>query len=70
MAQWRAAEAALVEIRRQELAGLSEQDSAELFNRCAMPAGDFWLSPERLQSSGLVAQQKYFMRSRSHASCR
>jgi len=68
MGQWRSAAVALEEVRRQELSELSEEDSADLFNRCAMPTGDYWISPQREQASGLVAQQKYFMMSQNHAS--
>jgi hypothetical protein len=68
MDQWRSAEEALGEVRRQELSELSEQDSADLFNRCAMPTGEYWISPERSEAAGLVTQQKFFMMSREHAS--
>jgi hypothetical protein len=68
MSQWRSAAVDLEKVRAEELRALSEQDSADLFNRCAIPGGDFWISPERAQSSGLVEQQRYFMRSREHAS--
>ncbi len=68
MNQWRSAATALEEVSHQALSKLSEQDSADLFNRCAMPSGDYWISPEQSQASGLVAQQKFFMMSRDHAS--
>ena len=68
MSQWRSAAIELEKMRAQELRGLSEQDSADLFNRCAVPESDYWISPDRAQSSGLVEQQKFFMRSREHAS--
>lgn len=68
MSQWRSAAVELEKMRAQELRGLSEQDSADLFNRCAIPECDYWISPERAQSSGLVEQQKFFMRSRRYAS--
>ncbi|MFZ4777842.1 MAG: hypothetical protein ACOYM3_20940 [Terrimicrobiaceae bacterium] len=68
MSQWRSAAIELEKIRAQELRGLSEQNSADLFNRCAIPECAYWISPERLQSSGLVEQQKFFMRSAEYAS--
>ena len=68
MSQWRSAAIELEKVRVQELRGLSEQGSADLFNRCAIPEGDYWITPERAQSSGLVEQQRLFMRSREHAS--
>jgi hypothetical protein len=69
MSQWQSAGLELEKVRTRELRELSEESSAELFNRCAIPAADVWISPERAESSGLVEQQAIFMRSRSHASC-
>jgi len=66
MSRWRSAAVELEKVRVQELRELSERDSADLFNRCVIPESDFWISPERSQASGLVEQQKFFMR--SHAS--
>lgn len=68
MSRWRSTGVELENVRRRELRDLSEEASAELFNRCAIPAADLWISPERAESSGLVEQQAIFMRSRSHAS--
>lgn len=68
MSQWRSAAVELEKMRVMELRELSEQDSADLFNRCDIPQCDYWISPERSQASGLVEQQKFFMRSREHAS--
>jgi len=68
MSQWRSAAVELEKMRTEELREMTEQSSADLFNRCAIPAADYWISPERAQSSGLVEQQKIFMKSRSHAS--
>jgi hypothetical protein len=68
MGQWRSAAVELDRVRCRELRELSEEASAELFNRCAVPPADFWIPPERAESSGLVEQQAVFMRARSHAS--
>jgi hypothetical protein len=68
MRQWQSAAVELEKVRTRELREMSEESSAELFNRCAIPAADFWISPERAESSGLVEQQAIFMRSRCHAS--
>jgi len=68
MSQWRSAAIELEKVRTQELRELSEQGSADLFNRCGIPDSDYWISPERSQASGLVEQQKFFMRSAEYAS--
>ena len=68
MSQWRSAAIELEKVRAQELRELSEQGSADLFNRCGIPDCDYWISPERSQASGLVEQQKLFMRSAEYAS--
>jgi hypothetical protein len=68
MSQWRSAAIELEKVRSQELRELSEQGSADLFNRCDIPEGGFWISPERSEASGLVEQQKFFMRSPEYAS--
>jgi hypothetical protein len=68
MGQWRSAAVELDLVRSRELRELSEEASAELFNRCAVPPADFWIPPERAESSGLVEQQAVFMRSWNHAS--
>jgi hypothetical protein len=68
MSQWRSAATELEKVRARELRELSEQGSADLFNRCGIPECDYWISPERSQASGLVEQQRYFMRSAEYAS--
>jgi len=68
MAQWQSAAVELETVRAQELRGMSERASADLFNRCAMPAGDYWISPQRAAASGLVEQQRLFKMSRANAS--
>jgi hypothetical protein len=68
MSQWQSAAVELEKVRVRELRELSEESAAELFNRCALPAADFWISPVRAESSGLVEQQAIFRRSRCHAS--
>jgi hypothetical protein len=68
MSQWQSAAVELEKVRARELREMTEETSAELFNRCAIAAADFWISPERAESSGLVEQQAIFRWSRRHAS--
>ena len=61
--QWRTANAEMDRMRTEELRAMSEQDSARIFDM--LDSGDLsevWRRPERLASSGMVEQQRIFMR--------
>ncbi|HEY2799577.1 MAG TPA: hypothetical protein VGI85_03220 [Chthoniobacterales bacterium] len=66
MAQWRLAEAALLEVKREELRALSDADAIGSFNALDMPAEMIYRSPEREQSLGLAEQQRIFGKVRNH----
>jgi hypothetical protein len=63
--QWRAAGPALEEVRRQELRDLSDERALEATDELLSMAGLAPLPPERLRSSGLVAQQALLHRRRA-----
>src|SRR5215210_4968665 len=69
MAQWRAAEKALLEVKRQELRALTEEqaqlDSVTLLSMISFPR-----SPsDRDQSSGLIEQQRWFAQAKCYRAC-
>ena len=64
MAQWRAAEKALLEVKRQELRALTEEqaqlDSVTLLSMISFPRPP----SDRDKNSGLVEQQRWFAQAR------
>jgi hypothetical protein len=60
--QWRAAGPALEEIRRRELRELSDEQALVASEALLSMAASVPLPPERVGSSGLVAQQALFHR--------
>ncbi len=66
MAQWREAEKALLEVKREELRALTDADALASFNALDMPPAMIYRSPEREQSLGFVEQQRLFRKARSH----
>lgn len=66
MAQWRSAEAALLEVKREELRGLTDADAIESFNALNMPPEMVYRCPDREQSLGFVEQQRIFGKARGH----
>ena len=63
--QWRAAGPALEEVRRRELRDLSDERALEATDELLSMMGLAPLPPERLRSSGLVAQQALLHRRRA-----
>jgi hypothetical protein len=66
MAQWRLAEKALREIKREELRAMTDEQAIAAFNALDMPPELVYRSPERLNGSGLVEQQRIFGKARRH----
>ncbi len=66
LAQWRSAEAALLEVKREELRALTDQDAVESFNSLDMPPELIYRSPDREQSLGFIEQQRLFGKVRSY----
>ncbi|CAN5374724.1 hypothetical protein BH20VER3_BH20VER3_02430 [soil metagenome] len=64
MAQWRSAEAALLEVKREELRALTDEAAIASFNALDMPPELGWRSPERVQSLGFIEQQRIFQKGR------
>ncbi|HEY5036965.1 MAG TPA: hypothetical protein VII74_07540 [Chthoniobacterales bacterium] len=66
MAQWRSAEAALLEVKREELRALTNEDAVASFNALDMPPALVYRSPEREQSAGFIEQQRIFGKACNH----
>lgn len=66
MAQWREAETALLEIKREELRALTEEGALASFNALDMPPELVYRSPARQESLGLIEQQRLFGKVRNH----
>lgn len=62
MAQWRLAEKALLEVKREELRALTDADVLANCDLLLADADQFYVSPRMKTSSGLVEQQRIFMR--------
>lgn len=62
--QWKGAGLALAEIRRRELAELSEERALAISDSLLRLGAELPLSASRLESSGLVRQQEILHRSR------
>ncbi len=64
MAQWRSAEKALLEVKRQELRALTEEEALAA-TRELLASIPFPLPPElERKTSGLVEQQRWFKKAR------
>lgn len=66
MQQWREAEKYLRKVKREELRAMTDEDAVAAFNALDMPLDLVWRSPERIDSSGLVEQQRIFQKIRAH----
>jgi uncharacterized protein YcbX len=64
MAQWREAEVALLEVKREELRALSDEEALAVCDILLAEADEFYIPPRAKTSSGLVEQQRIFMRAR------
>lgn len=66
VANWKAAAEALDRVKVEELRGLTEEESGRMFEELAFDPDTIWISPERHDASGLVEQQRLFMKSDDH----
>ncbi len=62
MAQWRSAEVALLEVKREELRALTDEQVLATCDLLLADADKFYIPPKMKTSSGLVEQQRIFMR--------
>ena len=62
MEQWRAAGSALEEVRKRELGDLTDEQALAATDELLSIASSMPLPPDRLGTSGLVAQQALFHR--------
>lgn len=65
MAQWRSAERDLAQLRRRDLAALTDDQALAESEILLALAAATPVPPERLRTSGLVAQQAIFHRRRA-----
>lgn len=63
---WRHTAVALDRIKIEELRGLTQEQAGRIFADTAFDPDTLWISPERRDSTGLVEQQRLFMRSDEH----
>jgi len=70
--QWRVAERGLQQQKRAELAALTDDQARAMTNRLLSLAANVPLSEERLRTSGLVEQQRFFrnVTAQSHSKSR
>lgn len=60
MAQWRLAEVALLEVKREELRALTDDEAIFAFNSFDLPPEMIYRAPDRAESPGFVEQQRIF----------
>jgi hypothetical protein len=66
MKQWRDAAIALHEIKREEMAGMTDEKAIAAFNALDMPPELIWRSPDRANSAGFIEQQRVFRKAYRH----
>jgi hypothetical protein len=66
LSAWKIAAPELENMRVEELRSLTEEQAALLFEGLDFEPGDVWLPEDRINSVGLIEQQRLFMRSREH----
>lgn len=62
MNQWRSAEMALRQVKREELRQMTEDDVLNTCNILLTDVVSFYRSPKTVKNSGLVEQQRVFAR--------
>lgn len=62
MAQWRSAEKALLEVKREELRALTDEEAQATSDLLLEDVANFYIPPRQKDFSGLVEQQRIFMR--------
>jgi len=65
MQQWRVAESALLDQKIQELSSLTPDQARAASHIVLSLAGSCYRSPERMHSSGLIEQQRFFQNART-----
>jgi hypothetical protein len=66
MQQWRSAEAALLEVKREELRAMTDEEAIFSFNALDLPPEMIYRAPDRLHSPGFIEQQRIFRKARGH----
>ena len=66
MKQWRAAAVALRQVKREELRAMTDAQAIAAFNSLDTPPEFGYRNPERLNSEGLIEQQRIFRKARRH----
>ena len=66
MAQWRLAEKMLLEVKREELCALTDDEAVASFNALDMPPELVYRSPARTNSLGFFEQQRIFGKAHHH----
>lgn len=61
---WKEAGAFLDQEKWDRLRAMTEEDAAREFETLRMHPRDGWMPPERMESSGLIEQQRIFSRCR------
>lgn len=67
MQQWRRAAVALEQVRRAELARMTDEEALQATHRLLVLVGRAYCDPHRFTSSGLVEQQRWFQKIRQTA---
>lgn len=65
MAQWRLAEKALLEVKREELRALTDEEAQATSDLLLEGVAEFYIPPRQRDFSGLVEQQRIFAKARS-----
>ena len=63
---WKAAGPELERMRADELSTMTEEQSALLFDALDFDPDQIWVPEDRVNSVGLIEQQRLFMKSREH----
>lgn len=66
MQQWRAAEVALLEVKREELHAMTDEEAIFSFNALDMPPEMIYRAPDRLHSLGFIEQQRIFRKAHNY----
>jgi hypothetical protein len=67
---WKRAGPELEKQRIAELRALTEEESAALFDSMRFDPDAIWLPPDRIDSAGMITQQRLFMRFHEHPASR
>lgn len=59
---WKIVNEEMDRMKTEELRALTEEQAARCFDGLAWPRESLWFSPERLNSDGMIEQQRLFQR--------